>query len=272
MSIAIPHPLGAAYPVHLPVFQGPLELLLHLIERQELDISEVSLVAVTDQYLQTLQSLEEIEPGALADFLVVASRLLFIKSRALLPQPPAADEEEEENPGDALVRQLLAYRQFKQVAAALREREEQGLRAYARTAPVPKAVLAGSAAASPPVLEPVGLEKLYAALRRVLERMPAESPAPRVHTYAITVAEKIADVRARMAACRQRSRQEGRRTGLAFHELLADSSWRMEVIVTFLAVLELIKRRELEARQTKTFGPIWLLPTDEELPSIAPPA
>ena len=90
------HTLGAAYPVHLPIFEGPLDLLLHLIEREELDITEISLVAVTDQYVQAIESLEEIEPGALADFLVIAARLLYLKSRSLLPKPRPPEEEDEE--------------------------------------------------------------------------------------------------------------------------------------------------------------------------------
>ena len=87
--------MGAAYPVRLPLFEGPLDLLLHLIEREELSINEVSLVAVTDQYLKAIEMLEEIEPGALADFLVVAAKLLYIKSRTLLPKPRPAEEEED---------------------------------------------------------------------------------------------------------------------------------------------------------------------------------
>ncbi|HXF64556.1 MAG TPA: segregation/condensation protein A, partial [Caldilineaceae bacterium] len=124
--------LGAAYPITLPIFAGPLDLLLHLIEREELDISEVSLVAVTDQYLRTLEQLEEIQPGALADFLVVASRLLYIKSMRLLPKPPPAEGEEEETDSDSLIRHLLEYRRFKEAASALRVREELGLRVFVR--------------------------------------------------------------------------------------------------------------------------------------------
>ncbi len=113
--------LGSGYSVRLPAFEGPLDLLLHLIEVRELDISSISLMVVTDQYLQTLTQLEEIEPGALADFLVVASRLLYIKSYSLLPKPrPPLEEEDEEASGEALVRQLLEYRRFKEIASHLR--------------------------------------------------------------------------------------------------------------------------------------------------------
>src|SRR5215212_8250000 len=92
-----PQTLGAAYAVTLPLFQGPLDLLLQLIEKQELDITEISLVTVTDQYLQTIDQMQQVEPDALADFLVVASRLLYIKSRSLLPQPRPLEEGEEDS-------------------------------------------------------------------------------------------------------------------------------------------------------------------------------
>src|SRR5215217_5825067 len=101
--------IGAGYAVSLPLFEGPLDLLLHLIAQEKLDISEISLVAVTDQYLKTIDQLEELAPGAVADFLVVASRLLYIKSTRLLPKPVAANEEDEDT-SENLVRHLLEYR------------------------------------------------------------------------------------------------------------------------------------------------------------------
>ena len=165
-----PQTLGAGYAVSLPAFSGPLDLLLHLIETQELDISAISLMTVTEQYLQTLAQLEEIEPGALADFLVVASRLLYIKSHHLLPKPRPPVEDEEEASGDALVRQLLEYRRFKEVAGFLRGREEQGLRVYVRTVEKPEVERRLD-------MSGVDLAKLQQALRRVLDRLPSEAPA-----------------------------------------------------------------------------------------------
>lgn len=241
-------PLGANYAVRLPAFEGPLDLLLHLIETQALDISAISLVAVTDPYLQTLAQLEEIEPGALADFLIVASRLLYIKSYHLLPKPrPAPEEDEDEASGDALVRQLLEYRQFKEIAGLLRQREQQGLRVYVRSAPLPEA---------PRRLElgEMDVERLRAALRKVLQRMPVEPPLPRVKTYTITVAEQIENVRSIL-----RSRQSDKQP-LSFERLLSGSANRLEVVVTFLAVLELFKLGEIDVVQDETFGDILLVP------------
>ena len=247
--------LGSAYPVTLPVFAGPLDLLLQLIETNELEISAVSLVAVTDQYLKTIEALEAVDPGALADFLVVASRLLYIKSRSLLPQPRPAGEDsadDEEDSADALVRQLLEYRRFKEIAAQLRQREEAGLRVYVRAAPPPafekKLDLGG-----------VTLEALHAALQRVLARVPEEHAVPRLRTYTITVAEQIEAVRALLRAAQAGGDAAAPGQPVRFTALLRLGGTRLEVVVTFLAVLELIKQQEITVVQEETFGEIVLM-------------
>jgi segregation and condensation protein A len=244
--------LGSAYAVSLPSFQGPLDLLLHLIEKEELHINEISLVAVTDQYLRTIASLAEMEPGALADFLVIASRLLYLKSLSLLPKPQVVTEEEEESI-DALIKQLLDYRRFKQAAALLQAREEQGLRVYVRTAPRPDLERRLD-------LNNLDLNKLQMALRRVLQRMPSDPPMPRVKTYPITVAEQIETIRRYFQQRQSAHSSNGTAsTPIAFTELLSQGATRVEVIVTFLAILELIKQQELIAEQDDTFGEIVLL-------------
>lgn len=248
--------LGGAYAVSLPSFQGPLDLLLHLIEKEELDISEISLVTVTDQYLRTIARLEEIEPGALADFLVIASRLLYLKSLSLLPKPKVLTEEDEEDSADALIKQLLEYRRFKQAALLLQQREEQGLRVYVRTAPKPELERRLD-------LSNLDLNKLHLALRRILQRIPNDPPLPRVKTYPITVAERIADVRAYLQQ-RTHAHPPGAVPPITFVDLLSQGTTRLEVVVTFLAILELIKQRELLAEQDRTFGEIVLVPIQGE--------
>lgn len=243
--------LGAGYAVTLPVYEGPLDLLLRMIESQEMDISVVSLMTVTDQYLRTLNQLEEIEAGALAEFLVIASRLLYIKSYHLLPKPRPPVDDEEEASGDALVRQLLEYRRFKEAASALRLREEAGMRVYLRTAPRPDVEKRLD-------LSNVDLEKLQRALRKVLQRMPVDPPMPRVKTYTITVSEQIESVRSYLHAALNAGTHT--RRGISFEALLSRSATRIEVIVTFLAVLELVKLREIEVVQDDTFGEIELVP------------
>lgn len=237
-----------------------MDLLLNLINKQELEITEISLMAVTDNYLKTIAELEELEPGALADFLVVASRLLYIKSRALLPRPSKSDDDddEEEDPGDALIRQLIEYRQFKEIASSLKEREEQGLRVYLRMAPGPELERRLD-------LSNVDLDKLHGAVRKALQKIEEKDPPPlpKVHTYPITVAEQIENVRSyiRNAHNLIKSRKiDAIEEPVRFVHLLTQTPERMEVIVTFLAVLELIKQKELMAVQDNTFGEIVLLP------------
>ena len=248
---------GAAYAVSQPAFEGPLDLLLQLIEKQELDINTISLLAVTDQYVQMINGATAVEPVALADFLLIASKLLYLKSLSLLPKPHPKLEDDEEDVGDALIRQLLEYRRFKQAAQLLQARDEQGLRAYVRTAPRPEVEKRLD-------LSNVDLNKLQAALRRVLQRMPSDPPLPRVKTYPVTVAERIEDVRSYLHHARQQRQAVGQvATPVTFTELLDRNNSRIEVVVTFLAILELIKQREVQAEQDGTFGEIVLVLVEE---------
>ena len=240
------NPLGAGYPVRLPIFDGPIELLLHLIERQELDITEVSLMAITDQYLRAIEAMQEIEPEALADFLVVAARLLYIKSRGLLPQPEV--EEEEEKQSEALLQQLLDYRRFKAAADELRLRASIGLRTNARLAPPQMERRLD--------LSALTIERLAAAAQRALRNVASSVAPPSVRAYPITVAEQMAAIRERIRS--QAGADGGGDRYLSFTALLSQSRSRLEIVVTFLAVLELIKQREIAAEQHETFGEIVL--------------
>jgi len=232
------------YQVQLPVFEGPLDLLLYLIERQELDITKVSLALVTDQYLEHLRLLEERRAGDLAEFLVIAAKLLLIKSQALLPQPPAPPAPEEEDIGEQLARQLAEYKRFKAVAAGLRQREEEGWRSFVRLAPPPKI--------EPPLELDLTLDDLLALVRQALA---VEPPAPAVgrvgpHPQRISLRERVAAVEATV-------QRLGR---VSFRSLLTEAASRLEIIVMLLAVLELIKRRRIRVEQEQTFGEIWIYP------------
>jgi len=242
---------GAGYVIKLDVFEGPLELLLYLIERQELDITAVSIARVTDQYLEYIARAENVSPGLMADFIAMAARLLQIKSRALLPRP-MHEEEEEEDPAEALARQLRAYRQFRMVAQYLSEREKEHLRAYVRVAP-------------PPALEKrlekgdLTLADLIAAMRRVLEEqedIPVEATV--VTPYTVTIQDKIRELRDVLQ----------RNTRIALTHILRRSRHRQEIIVTFLAVLELIKQGEVDVRQKGLFGEIEIVRVGEQEPKM----
>ena len=234
--------MSLPYRVELPVFQGPLDLLLQLIERAELDVTSVALAQVTDQYLDHLRRLPEAALDDLASFLVIAARLLQIKSEALLPQAPAR-EPGEEDPGEALARQLLLYRRFKQIAGLLEAREAQGLRTYLRLS-------------SPPPIEPrldlegVGLEHLRQALLEALGSLKDRpSLEPAADAPPLRIREKLADV----------IRALERRPKVRFRTLLAKARSRLEIVVSFLAVLELIKWGAVEAQQEAAFGEILLV-------------
>ena len=226
------------YQIRLPVFEGPLDLLLHLIEREEMDVTTVALAQVTGQYLAYLAELEHRQVKELADFLVVAAKLLLIKSQSLLPRPPALTPEAEDV-GDELVRQLQVYKRFKEIGALLHEREQQGLRGYVRIAPLPH-------------LEPqldlgdVTFHDLLAAVQEALEAIPAPPVGQVVAPITVTVAEQIICIKDQLARRRQ----------VRFHEILSTATTRVEVIVTLLALLELIKQDQISVQQEKLFGQI----------------
>ncbi len=236
------------YEVHLEVFEGPLDLLLTLIRRQELEITAVSLAAVTDQYLAYLERLQEIDPGALAAFLEVAAQLVLIKSRSLLPRPQreTGEEDEEEDLAEALAERLREYARFKAAAQALRERSERGLRAYVRLAPPPTLPRQVE-------LSDVTLEDLLAAVREALEVRPMPSVTEVVEPIPVTIEERIAAIRRTLKRTAQ----------VPFRRLLTDCTSRVEVIVTFLALLELIKQREVSVTQEELFGEIIVVASGE---------
>lgn len=238
--------MSTTYTVRLPVFEGPLDLLLHLIEERELDITKVSLATVTDQYLDYISQVEKLEAEKLADFLIIAAKLLLIKSRMLLPQPPVeAEDEEEEDVGDELVRRLIEYRRFKGAAQELRFREERGLRAYARLLPAPQP--------EPTVhLEGITLDALVFAVRQALESKTASSANDVVTPLQISLPDRIAHLESLLDRQRRYS----------FTRILEQAASRMEIIVTFLALLQLMKRRKVVVEQSELFGEIMISASD----------
>ncbi|MEX2245664.1 MAG: segregation/condensation protein A [Dehalococcoidia bacterium] len=237
------------YRLSLPAFEGPLDLLLHLIEREELDITSIALVAVTDQYLTYLHAADQLNLDMLADFIAIGAKLLYLKSRALLPRPRIDDGEEyEEDPGDELARQLREYKLFKEAAGRLREIETAGLHSYPRFAPPPELPM------------PTGLDGVTVSLlQEIVESVMARKPErvehhPVIRPNKITVREKIAYIRELLA-------REGQASFRAIVELCAT---RTEVVVSFMAVLELIKSRVLEAVQDAAFADIVLVPSGEQ--------
>jgi segregation and condensation protein A len=236
---------GDGFVLQLAVFEGPLDLLLNLLEARQLDITEVSLLAVTEQYLSYLREAEQLNLDAFADFIAIGARLLLLKSRALLPRDPDAEPltaEDEADPA-ALVAALQEYRRFREAAEHLRELETEGRTAFRRGAPPPEL---------PPStgLDGTTLTSLMDILREVLERVPPEKPKPRgVPRESVRLADRV-------HALVNLLDREGH---TSFRRLISQAPSRLAVIVEFLAVLELVKTRYLEAQQAEAFGDIELV-------------
>ncbi len=232
-------------------FSGPLDLLLDLIEREQLDITTLSLAQVADQYWQHVESQQDLEPEALADFIVIGSKLLYIKSCALLPSASPPKEELPRDEGEAtaeLTRMVEEYKRFRDAAEILSDLEEKGQRTYTRLAP-------GKDIPLPPGLEGITVDTLMEAVREALGRKPPEPEEAILEIEPVTVDQKIGELSLAL------ERSQGR---LSFRPLLASCDTRTEIVVLFLAVLEMIKVGRLWAEQDRPFGDITLVETAAE--------
>lgn len=235
-----------SYQVATTVYEGPLDLLLQLIERAQLDITRLALAQITDQYLEHLKHIQDRSADEVSAFLTIASRLLLIKSEALLPRPPQR-EPDEEDPGEALARQLRLYKIFKHASQFLERKELARQQTYLRLAPPLRAEAQLD-------LSNLTLADLVEAARGVLATFDDRVELKTVVTApAVTIRQKIGEM-IRMIKTR------GRASFLAF---VHGARSRLEIVVTFLAMLELIKRRRVKASQESLFGEIDLQPAEE---------
>lgn len=229
------------YTVETDVYQGPLDLLLQLIEHAELDITKLALAQVTDQFIGYMRTLQELRAERVSEFIVVAARLMQIKSEALLPRP-VVRQPDEEDPGEALVQQLLLYKQFKEIARLLTLRQADDLRTHLRMAPPPK--VEGRLD-----LSNVTLNDLYVAAIRIFTREDLRTPLREVVARpTITIREKIRLVADALKA----------KSLVRFRELVKTAPSRMHMVITFLAILELVRRYRISAQQDALFGDIEL--------------
>ena len=245
----------ARYVVRLPIFEGPLDLLLHLIEKRQMEITTISLVAVTDQYLAYLQQWQEPEAMPLANmaaFISIASRLLFIKSQSLLPHASKEEMRGEMESAAAMAEELrthlLEYKLAKEIAGYLRQREEAGLQTYGRSG-----LLAGIEAQlawTPPTLVGMEVQSLALAFSRLLELHAKDEVGKGVlmPVARVRVSERIAAIVGLLSA----------RASVLLEELIEQEHSRLVIIVTFLAVLEMWKRARIAVRQEGLFDPIVL--------------
>jgi len=237
----------SGYPVRIEIFEGPLDLLLHLVRREEVEAYEVDIVRITDQFLQYLRTMQQINIEVASSFIVMAATLLLMKSRALLPREEPAEEEgltEEEEPAVELARRLAEYRTYKEAAEILAQAQEARKQIYLRPLTADEAVGVGVVP-----LEDVSVFDMVAAVHDMLRR--AKEPPPHtVEREEITVGERISQLTSQL---RLRGSRE-----LYFDELVPDGSTRVFIVVTFLAVLEMIRRGDLRVFQDQPRGRIRL--------------
>ena len=237
---------GSDYTIHTEVYDGPLDLLLDLISKAELDITRLSLAKVTDKYLAHLAQLQQTSAVEVSGFIVVAAKLIQIKSEALLPRPPVR-EEGEEDPAESLARQLKIYREIKTTSLWLQSRESQGLRTYIRLAP-------------PPVIDEqldlsgVTVDDLVELLRALFRfEEDAASITTVVAIPKVTIKNKIRDLILNLRD----------KPNLSYRSMLSKGSDRIDAIVLFLAILELIKQQYVIAHQESLFTDIDISATEK---------
>lgn len=240
-----------SYSVRLDAFEGPLDLLLHLIRKNELDIYDIPVAVITRQYLDYIKLLKDLNLEVAGDFLLMASTLLHIKSRMLLPQDEQEEGDvEEADPRAELIRRLLEYQQYKEAGQVLGARALLGREVFIRTCPDP--ALATLPAEEGPL--ELGLFDLVDAFRGLLARIPVES----FHDVAPAETFSIADCINEILSLLQE------RDTLQFDELVRDDLTRERVIVTFLALLELCKLKLIRIFQNEEYGNIWFVPAVAE--------
>jgi segregation and condensation protein A len=230
-----------SYQIKLEIFEGPMDLLLHLIKKHELDIYSIPIALITQQYLEYLELMKSLDMEIAGEFLVMASTLAHIKSKMLLPPPENPEEGEDGvDPRAELIRRLLEYKSFKEAAGSLEDQEETWSRVYTR----PAEAAPDTHADDEPLLFDFHLFDLLAALKDVMNRVP--DARFEITAEAVSITEKISQILARLEIA----------DSLLFSDLFEGSTSRAQVIGTFLAILELIKTRVVKVVQVEQFGAI----------------
>lgn len=230
-------------------FEGPLDLLLHLIDKAEIDIHEVSISEITDQYMEYLHAMKELELEVTSEFLVMAATLLAIKSKQLLPKPPVFEDEYEDwpddglDPRDELIQKLVEYRKFKQIAEQLREKEFERSLVYSRE-PEDMTPFMKEEKVNP--VEGLLVSDLIAAFQKALRRAARRNVVATVQRDEISVKDRIRDI---VDVLKQYET-------VRFSRLIRENIDRHEVVVTFLAILELMKMKHIHCFQHQLFDDI----------------
>ncbi len=231
-----------AYQVELTGFQGPMDLLLHLIDKEQVDIYDIPISRITNQFIKHIEVMHTVSLDEAGEFIALAATLMLIKLKMLMPSHGIEDEEDEEDPRAELVRKLIEYKRFKSAAEAMQRQELTRQQYHLRQTRFPYTEELD--------LEPklrIEMFDLLSALAGIFDRIQA-STTHNIEREPYTVNEKIALIFKRL--------QE--QNSVTFEELFTDDKIKMEVIVTFIALLEMVKRGELQFLQTESLGPIWI--------------
>jgi segregation and condensation protein A len=238
------------YKIKLPEFEGPMDLLLHLIKENKVDIYDIPISLITGQYLEYIEIMKELDLEIAGEFLVMAATLIQIKSRMLLPPDEEAPPDELEDPRLELVQRLLEYQAFKDAASILKEKEDERLKTFGRPPEIP---VEEEALLPEPYLFDVNLFDLLAAFKKLLMNAPPEMRT--ITRETLTVKDKmmhIVDMLENIDSIR-------------FEELFKESFTRVQLIVTFLALLELLRLGLARVYQERQFGNIWVInPQNQE--------
>jgi segregation and condensation protein A len=233
----------------LDTFEGPLDLLLHLIDKAEIDIHEVSISEITIQYMDYLHAMKELELEVTSEFLVMAATLLAIKSKQLLPKPPVFEDDYEDwpddglDPRDELIQKLVEYRKFKQIAEQLREKEFERSLVYSRE-PEDMTPFMKQEKVNP--VEGIHLSDLIVAFQKALRRAARRNIVATVQRDEISVKDRIRDI---VDVLKQFET-------VRFSRLIRENMDRHEIVVTFLAILELMKLKHIRCFQHQLFDDI----------------
>lgn len=238
-------------PVKLQVFEGPLDLLLHLIDKNKIDIYDIPIVEITNQYMEYIKAMEKEDLNVMSEFLVMAATLLDIKCKMLLPRE-LNEEGEEEDPRQELVEQLLEYKMYKHMSYELRDRQVEAQRALYRSPAIPEEVQEYVQPVDmDALLEGLTLSKLRHVFKDVMKRQadkidPVRSKFGKLEKEEATVPEKLEYVAEYAAAHKT----------FSFRELLMEQRSRVQIVVTFLAVLQLMKEGAVRILQEQPFDDI----------------
>ncbi|MFD2704376.1 segregation/condensation protein A [Salibacterium lacus] len=245
------------YSVQIDTFQGPLDLLLHLIQQAEVDIYNIPVAEITEQYLHYVQAMQELELDIASEYLVMAATLLEIKSQMLLPGEDDPGEEafmEEEDPRQELMSRLVEYKKYKEAAVELREKEQEGAGRYAKGSSMDDEAIEEKYAAAVP--ENLSLFDMLDAYQKLKERVRYHAPKEtKIKNEEVTIEDRMTSILSFL---------EKKQNGSTFIELFP-SGERSHMVVSFLAVLELMKHKQITCVQEENFEEIMVYQTEEEL-------